>query len=44
MTYETPTLTVVGTFEELTQGNSSPVTKLDAAYPSSTPFPQLTWS
>ena len=42
--YETPTLSVVGTFEALTQGNQSPVTSLDAPYPTKTPFPQLTWS
>ena len=43
-TYEAPALTVVGTFEALTQGNASPVTQLDAPYPIKTPFPTLTWS
>ena len=43
MTYETPTLTVVGSFEELTQGSKTGA-DLDAAFPAGTPGSQLTFS
>ena len=41
--YETPALTVVGTFESITQGASSGST-LDATFPTGTPFGDLTFS
>jgi hypothetical protein len=42
-TYETPTLSVVGSFESLTQGLSNG-NSLDQAFPNDTPKPQLTFS
>ena len=41
--YEVPTLTVVGTFESLTQG-SAVGNQLDQTFPEGTPFGQLTFS
>jgi hypothetical protein len=41
--YETPALTVVGTFESITQGASTG-NALDATFPQGTPFNQLTFS
>lgn len=42
-TYETPALSVVGTFEALTQGQSKG-SQLDATFPAGTPFGSLTFS
>lgn len=41
--YETPTLTLVGSFETITQGGSTG-DRLDAAFPDNTPRGQLTFS
>jgi hypothetical protein len=41
--YETPSLTVHGSIETITQGGSG-TTALDAAFPAHTPFDQLTFS
>ena len=41
--YEAPALTEVGTFEAITQ-STGVGTKLDAAFPSGTPFADLTFS
>ncbi len=43
MEYETPTLTVVGTFEEITQNNTR-AGSLDRTFPAGTPGSQLTFS
>ena len=43
MQYEAPTLTVIGTFEEITQNNTS-AGALDRTFPAGTPGPQLTFS
>jgi len=43
-TYEAPTLVPQGRLGDITGGSSAPVTKLDAPYPVSTPYPALTWS
>lgn len=42
-TYEAPTLTVVGTIAEVTQGNSTG-NALDANFPAGTTFANLTFS
>ena len=41
--YEAPKITVVGTIEELTQGNKAGG-RLDATYPTDTPTENLTFS
>lgn len=41
--YETPALTVVGTFESITQGNRTG-SQLDATFPVGTGFNDLTFS
>ncbi len=41
--YEVPELTKIGSFEEITQANGAQ-TALDASFPISTPFNQLTFS
>jgi hypothetical protein len=41
--YESPVLTRIGAFEEITQGNL-PGTKLDHPFPTGTPSSQLTFS
>jgi hypothetical protein len=41
--YEAPTLTVVGTFEDITQGQARG-SQLDATFPTGTPFGDLTFS
>jgi hypothetical protein len=41
--YEAPALSVVGTFESITQ-STGVGSKLDAAFPSGTPFNELTFS
>lgn len=41
--YETPELTKIGSFEEITQANGAQVA-LDASFPVNTPFDELTFS
>ena len=41
--YEVPELTKIGSFEEVTQGESSGI-RLDASFPTQTPFSELTFS
>jgi hypothetical protein len=41
--YETPSLTVHGSIETITQGGAG-TSALDAAFPAHTPFDQLTFS
>lgn len=41
--YEAPALSVVGTFETITQSTGAG-SKLDAAFPGGTPFEDLTFS
>ena len=43
MTYEPPAVEVMGTFEELTLGNTTG-NQLDASFPIHTPKPDLTFS
>jgi hypothetical protein len=42
--YDTPVLEVVGSLVDTTGGNKTPVTALDANFPSGTRFANLTWS
>lgn len=42
--YNAPELTEIGDVKEITEGNSSMMTHLDADFPVNTPGDQLTWS
>jgi hypothetical protein len=42
--YSAPTVTTVASVADLTRGNESPVTSLDADYPAQTRFEDLGWS
>jgi hypothetical protein len=42
--YRAPKLTTVASIAELTRGNQSPVTSLDADHVAGTPFEELGWN